>query len=186
MLHPFSGEVLLDDLALHQIDPGDVRRDVGLLTQSSRLFHGTLRDNLVMGAPQASSEEIVDALRMVGADEFIRRTQAGLEYMVQEGGEGLSGGQVQALLLARLLIRQPSVVLLDEPTASMDDATERLFIERFKAWSASRTVVVATHRLRVLDLVDRIIVIHNGQVTLDESKEAALRIMQGAPQGATS
>ncbi|WP_260923444.1 type I secretion system permease/ATPase [Novosphingobium sp. 9] len=179
MMQPTSGEVLLDDLALHHIDPGDVRRDVGLITQSSRLFHGTLRDNLLMGAPNATGAEIVDALHMVGADEFIRRTQAGLEYMVQEGGEGLSGGQVQALLLARLLLRQPTVLLLDEPTASMDDATERLFIERFKAWSAPRTVVVATHRLRVLDLVDRIIVIHDGQVTLDEGKDTALQIMQG-------
>lgn len=179
LLQPASGEVLLDDLALDQIDPADVRRDVGLLTQSSRLFHGTIRDNLILGAPQAGPEEIIEALRMVGADEFIRRIPSGLEYVVQEGGEGLSGGQVQALLLARLLIRQPSVILLDEPTASMDDATERQFIERFKLWSRQRTVIVATHRMRVLDLVDRVIVIHNGQVTLDEGKEAALRTMQG-------
>lgn len=184
LLHPASGEVLLDDLALHQIDPGDVRRDVGLLTQNSRLFHGTLRDNLMLGAPQASTDELVEVLTMVGADEFIRRTQAGLEYVVQEGGEGLSGGQIQSLLLARLLIRQPSVVLLDEPTASMDDATERQFIDRFKTWSANRTVVIATHRLRVLDLVDRVIVIHNGLVTLDQSKEEALRTMQGKGRAA--
>lgn len=184
MLHPVSGEVLLDDLALHQIDPADVRRDVGLLTQNSRLFHGTIRDNLTLGAPHASNEEIMRALEMVGADDFIRRMRSGLEHMVLEGGLGLSGGQVQALLLARLLIRQPTVVLLDEPTASMDEATERLFIQRFKAWSKARTVVIATHRMRVLDLVDRVIVIHNGAVTLDDSKDAALRTMQGKGKAA--
>jgi ATP-binding cassette subfamily C protein LapB len=179
LLQPSSGEVLLDDLALAQIDPSDVRRDVGLLTQGSRLFHGTLRDNLVMGAPQASADEIMQALRMVGADEFVRRLGAGLEHVVQEGGEGLSGGQVQSLLLARLLIRQPAVLLLDEPTASMDDATERLFIERLRDWARSRTLVIATHRMRVLDVVDRVVVIHNGMITLDDSKEAAMRKMQG-------
>src|SRR5690606_14141769 len=128
------GEVLLDDLALHQIDPADVRRDVGLLTQNNRLFHGTIRDNLMLGAPQATDEDIVRALALVGADDFIRRTRAGLEQMVLEGGVGLSGGQVQALLLARLFIRQPGIVLLDEPTASMDEASERLFIESFGRW----------------------------------------------------
>ena len=184
MLDPASGEVLLDDLALHQIDPADVRRDIGLLTQNSRLFYGTIRDNLTLGAPHASNEEIVRALEMAGADDFIRRTRAGLEHVVLEGGQGLSGGQVQALLLARLLIRQPNVVLLDEPTASMDEATERLFIQRFKAWSKSRTVVIATHRMRVLDLVDRVIVIHNGVVTLDASKDDALRTMQGKSKAA--
>ncbi|MFS0849984.1 type I secretion system permease/ATPase [Novosphingobium panipatense] len=179
LLHPISGEVLLDDLALAQIDPADVRRDVGLLTQNSRLFHGTIRDNLVLGAPQSTSEDILEALRMVGADEFIRRIPSGLDYVVQEGGEGLSGGQVQSLLLARLLIRQPRVVLLDEPTASMDDAAERLFLARFREYSHARTVVVATHRMRVLDLVDRVIVVHNGLITLDQSKEDALLTMQG-------
>src|SRR3546814_2489198 len=82
--------------------------------------------------------------------------------------------------LARLLIRQPQVVLLDEPTASMDEAAERQFIDRFQRWSRNRTVMIATHRMRVLDLVDRIIVVHNGKIALDDEKAAALRKMQGA------
>lgn len=184
LLHPISGEILLDGFALHQIDPADVRRDVGLLGQGSRLFHGTIRENLTLGRPQATGDEIMAALAMVGADDFIRRSRAGLEQMILEGGLGLSGGQIQALLLARLLIREPNVVLLDEPTASMDEATERLFIERFKAWSRPRTVLIATHRMRVLDLVDRIIVIHNGAIALDDAKAAALRTMQGRGKAA--
>ncbi len=184
LLPPVAGEVLVDDLALHQIDPADVRRDIGLLSQNSRLFHGTLRDNLTMGAPNASDQQIAAMLEMVGADEFVRRTQSGLDYMILEGGLGLSGGQTQALLLARLLLREPSVVLLDEPTAAMDEATERHFIERFADWSKSRTVIIATHRMRVLELVERIVVIHNGAVKLDKPKHAALATMQGKGKAA--
>lgn len=180
MLQPLGGEILLDDLTLHQIDPADVRRDVALLTQNSRLFHGTLRENLTMGAPMAGHDEIVRALDMVGAIDFVRRLRDGLEHVVLEGGLGLSGGQQQALLLARLLIRQPQVMLLDEPTAAMDETSERQFIDRFRDWSRDRTIVVATHRMRVLDLVDRIIVIDNGQILLDQSKDAALETMRGA------
>lgn len=184
LLLPVSGEVLVDELALHHIDPADVRRDIGLLSQNSRLFHGTLRENLMMGAPNASDREIAAVLEMVGADEFVRRAHAGLDYTIQEGGLGLSGGQTQALLLARLLLREPFVVLLDEPTASMDEAAERHFIERFKTWSESRTVVIATHRMRVLDLVDRIIVVQNGNIKLDQPKQAALLTLQGEGKAA--
>ncbi len=180
MLQPVSGEVLLDDLALHQIDPADVRREVALLTQNSRLFHGSLRENLTMGAPMAGNEAILAALEMVGAVDFVRRLRDGLEHVVLEGGRGLSGGQQQALLLARLLIRQPQVMLLDEPTAAMDEASERQFIARFKDWSRDRTVVVATHRMRVLDWVDRVIVIDNGLILLDQPKAQALATLQGA------
>ena len=132
-----------------------------------------------MGAPTASQEELLKALSMVGATEFIRKLSKGLDHMVLEGGNGLSGGQKQAILLARLLIRQPNVVLLDEPTASMDEATERHFIRHFGAWSQNRTVVVATHRMRVLELVDRIIVIDNGTVVLDDAKDRALLVLRG-------
>ncbi|MCO7728688.1 type I secretion system permease/ATPase [Brucella intermedia] len=174
-----DGEVLLDDLSLPQIDPADVRRDIGLLTQNSRLFFGTLRDNITMGAPDASDDEIQRVLAMVGADGFIRKLPQGLEYLVQEGGSGLSGGQKQAILLARLLIRDPSVVLLDEPTSTMDEATERHFIQQFAKWSAGRTVVIATHRTRVLELVERLIVVENGQIALNDTKERGLQALLG-------
>ncbi len=179
MMPPLSGEVLLDGLTLAQIDPVDVRRDVALLTQNSRLFHGTLRENLALGAPMATDDEMRDALAMVGAEAFVRRLRDGLGHPVLEGGLGLSGGQVQALLLARLLLRRPVVALLDEPTAAMDEATERQFIQRFAQWSRGRTVVVATHRMRMLDLVDRIVVIDRGTVVLDAAKDVALARMNG-------
>ena len=179
MMVPAAGEVLLDDMTMAHIDPADVRRDVCLLTQNSRLFHGSLRDNITMGAPQATDADIARVLEMVGATDFIRRNRAGLEYVVKEGGTGLSGGQIQALLLARLLIREPSVVLLDEPTAAMDEVTERQFIQQFKTWSEPRTVIIATHRMRVLELVDRILIVRNGRISHDADKETVLRMMQG-------
>jgi len=179
LLDASDGEVLLDDLSLPQIDPADVRRDVGLLTQNSRLFFGTLRDNITMGAPEASDDEIQRVLAMVGAEGFIRKLPQGLEHLVQEGGSGLSGGQKQAILLARLLIRDPSVVLLDEPTSTMDEATERHFIQQFANWSAGRTVIIATHRTRVLELVERLIVVENGQIALNDTKERGLQALLG-------
>lgn len=179
MVEPAAGEVLLDDLALSQIDPADVRRNVGLLTQDTRLFHGTIRENVMLGALHAPEPLLLEALAMTGADDFVRRLPRGLDHPILEGGRGLSGGQKQALLLARLLIRDPAIVLLDEPTAAMDEATERQFIARFQSWSAERTVVVATHRMRVLELVQRIIVVESGQVVLDGSKEEVLNTLRG-------
>lgn len=183
MMRPLSGDILIDGLALHHIDPSDVRREVGLLSQQSRLFHGTIRDNLTLGAPGASDEQLLSALALVGAEDLVSQLQAGFEHRILEGGKGLSGGQIQALLLARLVVRNPRIVLLDEPTASMDDAAERQFIQRFGRWSRGKTVIVATHRPRVLDLVQRVIVVHRGVIQLDEPKQHALRIMQDAAKG---
>lgn len=179
LLEPAAGELLLDDVALRHIDPADVRRDVALLSQNARLFHGTIRENVTLGAPEATDEAIARALAIVGAEAFIRRLPRGLDQLIQEGGQGLSGGQRQAVLLARMLIREPAVMLLDEPTAAMDEATERQFIERFALWSAGRTVVIATHRMRVLDLVDRVIVLEQGAVALDGPREQVLKTLRG-------
>ncbi|KQN06681.1 ATP-binding protein [Sphingobium sp. Leaf26] len=178
MMQPVSGEVLIDNLALHHIDPNDLRRDVSFLSQNSRLFHGTIRENLTLGAPDVSNEEILSMLAMTGAIQFVRRLRSGLEHVILEGGNGLSGGQIQSLLLARLLLRQPTVALLDEPTAAMDEVSERHFIEGLKTWAQGRTLVIATHRMRVLELADRVIVIDNGGILLDQPKDAALRTMQ--------
>ncbi len=185
LLDATDGETLVDNLAIQHIDPADLRRDIGLLSQNATLFFGTIRENITMGARHASDEEIQRILSMVGADSFIRKLRSGLQHIIQEGGKGLSGGQKQALLLARLLIREPSVVLLDEPTAMMDEATERHFIEAFAQWSVGRTVVIATHRMRVLDLVNRLIVVENGSIALDDNKDSALQALLGVRKVAT-
>lgn len=174
MLDLKSGSISLDGVALGHIDPADVRRDVGLMTQNSRLFHGTLRDNLIMGAPHASDQEILQALALTGAADFIGKFADGMDHMILEGGLGLSGGQRQSLLLSRLIIRQPHIVLLDEPTASLDEATERQLIHNLDKWAAHRTLVIATHRMSVLSLVNRIIVVDNGQILVDDTKDNAI------------
>lgn len=169
-----GGELRLDNLSLPHIDLADVRRNVGLMTQNARLFHGTLRENLTMGAAHASDEAIFAALTVSGGADFIRRLPLGLDHPVMEGGIGLSGGQRQSVLLARMLLRDPSIVLLDEPTASLDDHTEKEFIERLGQWLNGRTLVVATHRAAILALVDRVLVLKEGQLVMDSPKESAL------------
>ncbi|MEZ3500632.1 type I secretion system permease/ATPase [Pantoea sp. KPR_PJ] len=169
-----GGELRLDNLSLPHIDLADVRRNVGLMTQNARLFHGTLRENLTMGAAHASDEAIFAALTVSGGADFIRRLPLGLDHPVMEGGVGLSGGQRQSLLLARMLLRDPNIVLLDEPTASLDDHTEKEFIERLGQWLNGRTLIVATHRAAILALVDRVLVLKEGQLVMDSPKESAL------------
>lgn len=184
MLDLKAGTISLDSVALSHIDPADVRRDVGLMTQNSRLFHGTLRDDLIMGAPHASDQEILQALALTGAGDFIGKFADGLDHMILEGGLGLSGGQRQSLLLSRLMIRQPHIVLLDEPTASLDEATERQLIHNLDRWAAHRTLIIATHRMSVLSLVNRVIVVDNGQIIVDDSKANAIARLS-KPKGKT-
>lgn len=174
MLEPASGEVNLDGVCMAHIDPADVRRDLCLLSQNARLFHGTLRENLTLGAPLASDEDLLSALAMSGALDFIRTLPRGLDHVIQEGGSGLSGGQRQSLLLSRLLIRKPHIVLLDEPTAALDEASERQFLHNLGPWLQGRTLVVATHRTSVLSLVDRVLVVDQGRLVMDDKKDRVL------------
>lgn len=165
-----SGVMTLDGIKPENIDPADMRRDIGYLSQRSRLFYGSVRENLTLGMPLASEEELQAALEKSGAMAFINQLPNGLDYRVQEGGAGLSGGQIQSLLLSRLILRNPDIVLLDEPTASLDEETEVEFINRMRPWLTGKTVVVATHRKKVLELVERIIIVSQGRIVLDAEK----------------
>lgn len=171
---PQQGHVALDALDLSLIDPADLRRDIGLLTQNARLFHGSIRENVTMGMPLATDDQVFEAIAMAGALPFLQSRAEGLDELIHEGGLGLSGGQRQALLLARTLIRQPSIVLLDEPTAHFDEVSERQVIDLVGNWMAPRTLVVATHRMPVLQWVDRIVVIDGGRIVMDGSKDQVL------------
>ncbi|KNC93358.1 type I secretion system permease/ATPase [Trabulsiella odontotermitis] len=175
MQEPQQGSVLLDNIALNHLDPADVRRDMQLLSQQARLFFGSIHDNITLGNPTATDDDIQQALANSGALEFVRKQKMGLNYVISEGGAGLSGGQRQALLLARTLLTSPNILLLDEPTAWLDEIGEQQFIHHLKQWlGTQRTMVVATHRLPILELVDRIIVLDNGRIVMDGPREAIL------------
>lgn len=182
MQMPLEGQVMIDGLKTSVLDPMDLRRDVALLNQGAGLFFGSLRDNLTMGMPHASDDDLLRALNLSGATNVVRTLPEGLDYMIQEGGRGLSGGQRQQLLLARTLIREPNVLLLDEPTAWLDDASERQFIDNLESWLPGRTLIVATHRPAVLKWVDRVVVLDGGKVLRDGPKDQVLVKPTAAPR----
>jgi ATP-binding cassette subfamily C protein LapB len=165
-----DGSVLVDGTDIRQIDPIDLRRNIGSVLQDIWLLSGTVRENIALGAYRPSDEDVLAAAKIAGVDDFISRNPAGYDLKLAERGEGLSGGQRQAIALARALVGRPPILLLDEPTASMDVQTERQVIRRLREEAKDRTVVVITHRVSLLDLVDRVIVIDNGQVAVDGPK----------------
>ena len=184
---PDKGAVLVDDTDIRQIDPGDLRRNIGSVLQDVWLFSGTVRENIAIGARRPRDADILEAARIAGVEEFVSRHPSGYDLMLAERGEGLSGGQKQAITLARALVGQPPVLLLDEPTSAMDVQNERDVIARLKAEAADRTLVVITHRTSLLDLVDRVIVIEDGRVGADGDKSIlsrGARKAAGGPDGA--
>ncbi|WP_294622376.1 type I secretion system permease/ATPase [uncultured Roseovarius sp.] len=172
---PDKGAVLVDDTDIRQIDPGDLRRNIGSVLQDVWLFSGTVRENIAIGARRPRDADILDAAQISGVEDFIARHPSGYDMMLAERGEGLSGGQKQAITLARALVGQPPVLLLDEPTSAMDVQNERDVITRLKEAAQDRTMIVVTHRTSLLDLVDRVIVIENGRVGADGDKSILAR-----------
>lgn len=186
--HPDSGSVLLDGLDLRQIDPADLRRNAGYVSQDVRLFFGTLRENIVMGAPLADDEAILKVSRIAGLEALVARHPLGFDLPVGERGENLSGGQKQAVAIARALLACPPILLLDEPTSSMDHATEQAFIHHLKAFAQGKTVILATHKPALLELVDRLIVLDGGRVAADGPRDLVLKALtrQAAPGAGVS
>lgn len=174
LLMPGQGRVLLDGMPVAQIDPAVLRGAVRLALQDAELFHGTIRSNITLAAPGAGDAAILRAAQAAGATSWISRLPHGFDTEVRERGAGLSGGQRQSVALARALIGNPSIVLLDEPTSDMDARTEALVVEQLKAWMGSRTLVVVTHRPALIDLVDRLIVLDNGKKLLDGPKASVI------------
>ena len=183
---PSSGSILIDGIDARQIDPVELRRDIGYVPQDIVLFYGTVRDNIVLGAPRSEDAAVLRAAEQAGIREFIDRHPLGFSMPVGERGEGLSGGQRQAIAVARAYLEQPPVLLLDEPSNAMDNRSEEIFKERLARDLAGRTLLLITHRASLLSLVDRIIVLEAGSVAADGPRDQVLAALAGGRIGAGS
>ncbi|HHR6018679.1 TPA: type I secretion system permease/ATPase [Providencia alcalifaciens] len=179
-----QGNISLDDLDIRQIDPIFLRSKVGMLAQKPRLFFGTLRENLDLARLDgySSDDDLVRALKRFQLDKIIRQHPAGLDMPLGEDGLGLSGGQKQMVALAQLTLHNPNVVLLDEPTTGIDVDTEKLVLDALEAWTQEKTLIVVTHKLPILRLVDRIIVIDDGKILIDGPKQKVLKMLGQSEQ----
>ncbi|VTU06376.1 cysteine/glutathione ABC transporter membrane /ATP-binding protein [Actinobacillus porcinus] len=177
LYEPQQGNISLDDVDLRQIDPHFLRNQVVLLEQNPRLFLGTLRENLDLARMDGFStdQDLLNALARFGLIDLIRQHPRGLDMPLGEDGLGLSGGQKQMVALARMTLKDPRVVLLDEPTTGLDQTSEVYALRALAHWCQSRTLVVVTHRSQVLQLVNRIVVVEDGKVVLDGPRDAVLK-----------
>lgn len=179
---PQNGRILVDGVDLRQYDPADLRAGIGFVLQDTDLFFGKLRDNIALGKPAASDAEVLEAARLSGVESFIAGHPLGYDMPVAEGGRSLSGGQKQAIGLARILIRKPKILFLDEPTAHFDVRSEAEFIERLKTLATGdMTIIVSTHRTSLLSLVDRLLVFDKGHLVADGPRDEVLARLRGGP-----
>lgn len=183
---PQDGRILVDGVDVRQYDPADLRNGIGFVLQDTDLFYGKLRDNLALGKPAATDEEIIAAAQLAGVESFVANHPHGYEMQIAEGGRSLSGGQKQAIGLARILIRKPRILFLDEPTAHFDVRSENEFLLRLKNLSADKlTFLVSTHRPTVLGFVDRLLLFERGRLVADGPRDqilARLREPRGKPE----
>ena len=171
LYEPNSGSVLIDGVDTRQIDPVDLRKSMGIVPQEPFLFMGSIKDNITIGEHFVTDEELLKVAKIAGLNEFLDKHEAGFDLIVGERGEGLSGGERQSVTLARALISNPSIIMLDEPTNSMDKQAESSFIRRLEEIIEDKTLVLVTHKTSLLKLVDRVIILENGKIVADGTKE---------------
>ena len=179
LYQPKSGSIFLDGIDIAQIDPADLRRNISYVSQDITLFKGSAKDNIAYRFSRVSDEQMIRASVISGADEFIRKHPRGYEMPIGERGMGLSGGQRQSIGIARALLLDCPVVILDEPTNAMDQLTEHRLIANLKEYLTDKTVILITQKNTVLPLVDRIIVINDGKIYLDGPKDQVLAKLSG-------
>lgn len=177
---PSQGAVLIDGIDMRQLDPADLRRNMGHVAQDVTLFHGSLRENITLGMPHATDEAILAATEAAGLSEFVKRHPQGFDLPVGERGELLSGGQRQGVGIARAVLHNGPILLLDEPTSAMDFSTEAFVTQQMQRHCQDKTVVLVTHRTSMLAFVDRVIVIDQGKIVADGPRD---RIMQALSAG---
>jgi len=177
LYQPKSGSILLDGVDSRQLDPAELRRQIGYVPQEIELFYGTVKDNIVMGATHLEDSVVLRAAQLAGVDEFTNRHPLGFDWLIGERGEGLSGGQRQAIVLARAFLHNPPLLLLDEPTNSMDNTAEEQFKARLLPYLNEKTLLLVTHRSTLLSLVNHLIVMDSGQVMAMGPKDKVLQAL---------
>lgn len=186
LYQPTGGAVMVDGVDVRQLDPADLRRNIGYVAQDVTLFYGTLRDNIAIGAPYADDAAIVSAAEIGGLSEFVNRHPQGFDMMIGERGDSLSGGQRQGVAIARAFLMDPPVLLLDEPTSSMDFSSEQAFKQTLKEVAAHKTVLIVTHRNSLLELATRVIVVDEGRVVADGPRDQVIQALQSGRIGRSS
>jgi ATP-binding cassette subfamily C protein LapB len=181
LYYPTEGEMVVDKLDIRQIDPLDIRNNIGLLPQELSLSRGTIRENLGIASHDFVDDELLEALEFAGLGDFVRQHARGLDLEIVDGGDGLSVGQRQSLGLARLYLQNPSIVLLDEPTAALDQNLEQKVVARLGEWLKDKTCVIATHRMPILSIVDRIAVMKGGQLVMEGTRDEVLKRLTASP-----
>ncbi|MEF9901057.1 MAG: type I secretion system permease/ATPase [Pseudomonas sp.] len=171
---PDEGQILLDNLDLRQLDIADLRTQIGYVAHDLPLLAGSLRDNLTLGARYISDARMLEVAELTGVSDLARQHPQGFDRPVGERGQLLSGGQRQAVLLARAMLLEPPIMILDEPTSHMDNASEDQLRQRLHGWIQGKTLLLVTHRTSMLSLVDRLLVLDNGKVVADGPKEAVI------------
>lgn len=178
LYRPSEGAVLVDGIDLRQLDPAELRRQIGYVQQDVMLFYGSLRDNITLGAPLADDAAIVKAAEIGGIIGLVNQHPQGFDMLVGERGESLSGGQRQGVAIARAVINDPPIMLLDEPTSSMDYSSEDDIKRRLTEFGQGKTVVLISHRTSLLDLAERIIVMDGGRIMADGPKEQVITALR--------
>jgi ATP-binding cassette subfamily C protein LapB len=178
LYQPISGMVSMDGTDIRQIDPADLRHSIGYVSQDITLFRGTIRDNITMGSHDIDDNTVVRAAEITGTLDFIKKNPMGFDMEVGELGRGLSGGQRQCVALARALLHDPPVLVLDEPTSNMDNRTEVLLRDNLAKIIANKTMILISHRASLLDMVDRLVVIDNGTIVADGPKASVLEALK--------
>jgi len=171
---PTKGSILIDQTDVRQIDPVDLRRVIGVVPQEPFLFMGSIKDNITISEPFATDEEILRSSKIAGVHDFLGKHESGYDLIVGERGQGLSGGEIQSVTLARALITNPNILILDEPTNSMDRQSEKAFVDRLSKIVKDETLILITHKTSILSLVDRIIILDDGKVIADGPKDKIL------------
>lgn len=179
---PTSGAIRIDGTDISQIDPADLRRQIGFVQQEPRLFYGTARENITMKAPWASDDEVLRVCKISGADAFISKHPSGYDMPIGEGGQGISGGQCQSICIARSLLLSPTMLLFDEPTNSMDNSAENIFSKNLMKIYQGSTLMLVTHKMSILNLTERLIVLQHGKIVADGEKERVLSALKQLQQ----